>query len=190
MIYVRSRRPIVTLGVSGLAFAVLFAVLAAAAARLPDGWVAAVALAAGSIGACAVAALAGLQLRSWPLGRLGFFRDRLVVIQGKHEMRAVWNLMETVTLSDPGSWPRVRLTDRLTIHFRNEPPLGFKPAQFGVEPAACRDLILRLRDEARLRTRLPEFDSARDLAVSARERALVGSHRLPVVAGELVEPRL
>ena len=178
MIYVRSRRSILTLGTSGLAFAIVFAILAVGATRLPGGWVAAIALAAGAIGAGAVAATAGLQLRSWPLGRLGFFRDRMVVIQGRHEMRAVWSLMDTVTLSDPGSWPNVRLTDRLTIHFRNEPPLGFKPAQFGLEPAACRDLILRLRDDARLRARLPEFESARDLAVS------------PVVAGELIEPRL
>jgi hypothetical protein len=102
----------------------------------------------------------------------------MVVIQGRHEMRAVWTLMDTVTLSDPSSLPDVRITDRLTIHFRNEPPLGFKPAQFGLEPAACRDLILRLRDNARLRSRLPEFDSVRDLAAA------------PVVAGELIEPRL
>jgi hypothetical protein len=39
-------------------------------------------------------------------------------------------------------------------------------------------LILRLRDDSKLRARLPEFDSARDLAIS------------PVVAGELIEPRL
>jgi hypothetical protein len=178
MIYVRSRRSIVTLGAAGLAFAILFGLLAAGAMRLPGGWVAAVALAAGSIGGGLVAVSAGLRLRSWPLGRLGLFRDRMVVIQGRHEMRAVWSLMETVTLSDPGSWPKIRLTDRLTIHFRNEPPIGFKPAQYGLEPTACRDLILRLRDDARLRARLPEFDSARDLAVS------------PVVAGELIEPRL
>ena len=178
MIYVRSRRTIVTLGLSGLAFALLFAGLAAGATRLPGGWVAAVALAAGSLGAAVVAASAGLQLRSWPRDRLGFFRDRMVVIQGRHEMRAVWTLMDTVTLSDPGSWPKVRITDRLTIRFRNEPPLGFKPAQFGLEPSACRDLILQLRDNAKLRSRLPEFDSARDLAAT------------PVVAGELIEPRL
>jgi hypothetical protein len=177
MIYVRSRRTIVTLGLSGLAFALLFAALAAGATRLPGGWVAAVALAAGSAGAAAVAASAGLKLRSWPRDRLGLFRDRMVVIQGRHEMRAVWTLMDTVTLSDPGSWPNVRITDRLTIRFRNEPPLGFKPAQFGLEPSACRDLILQLRDNAKLRSKLPEFDSARDLAAT------------PVVAGELIEPR-
>jgi hypothetical protein len=86
--------------------------------------------------------------------------------------------METVTLSEPGSWPRVRLTDRLTISFKNEPPLKFKPAQFGLDPSACRDLMIRLRDDSRLRARLPEFDSVRDLAIS------------PVVAGDLIEPRL
>jgi hypothetical protein len=178
MIYVRSRRPIVTLGASGLAFALLFALLAAGAARLPGGWVASIALAAGSIAATAVTASAALKLRSWPLGRLGLFRDRIVIIQGRHEIRAVWNRMETVTLADPGAWPDLHLTDRLTIQFRNEPPVGFKPAQFGLQPVACRDLILRLRDDAKLRGRLPEFDSVRDLAVT------------DVMAGELIEPRL
>ena len=178
MIYARSRRPIVTLGAAGLAFAVLFALLAGLVARLPGGWVAAIALALGSFGAALVAISAAIKLRSWPLGRLGLFRDRMMIIQGRHEIRAVWNRMETVTLADPGSWPHVRLTDRVTIQFRNEPPVGFKPAQFGLQPVACRDLILRLRDDVKLRARLPEFDSVRDLAVSG------------VVAGELIEPRL
>jgi hypothetical protein len=43
---------------------------------------------------------------------------------------------------------------------------------------ACRDLILRLRDDAKMRARLPEFDSALDLS----ER--------PVVTGELITPHL
>jgi hypothetical protein len=178
LIYVRSRRSILTLGAFGLAWTVVFAVLAIGALSLTGGWVAAVALGAGSLAGLVATAWAGRLLRSWPSGKLAFFRDRILVIQGRHEMRALWSLMETVTLSDLNSWPRVRLTDRLTIHFRNEPPVGFKPAQFGLQPAACRDLILRLRDDARLRARLPEFDSVRDLAVS------------PVVAGELIEPRL
>jgi hypothetical protein len=72
----------------------------------------------------------------------------------------------------------VRVTDRLTIQLRNEQPLVLKPAAFGLQPSACRDLIVRLRDEPKLRARLPEFDSVRDLAIS------------PVVAGELIEPRL
>jgi hypothetical protein len=178
LIYVRSRRSIVTLGAAGLAFALAFGALAAVAMTLPTGWVAAIALAIGSLGGLVIAAWAGWKLRMWPPGKLGFFRDRLVVIQGKHEMSVVWGAMETVTLSEPNSWPHVRLTDRLTVNFKNESPLRFKPAHFGLDPAACRDLILRLRDDSRLRARLPEFDSARDLTVS------------PVVAGELIEPRL
>jgi hypothetical protein len=178
LIYVRSRRSVVTLGVAGLACALVFAALAAGAMGLPGGFVAALALGAGSLGGLALAAWAGWRLKTWPPGKLGFFRDRLVVILGKHEMTAVWGAMETVTLSEPDSWPHVRLTDRLTINFKHEPAVSFKPAQFGLSPSACRDLILRLRDDSRLRSRLPEFDSARDLAVS------------PVVAGDLIEPRI
>jgi hypothetical protein len=178
LIYVRSRKSIVTLGAAGLAFALAFGALAAIALTLPTAWVASIALAVGSVGGLVFAGWAAWKLRMWPSGRLGFFRDRLVVIQGKHETSVLWATMETVTLSEPDSWPRVKLTDRLTVNFKSEPPLRFKPAGFGLEPAACRDLILRLRDDSRLRARLPEFDSARDLAIS------------PVVAGELIEPRL
>ena len=167
-----------TLAVSGLVAAALFGALAGVTFALTAETVAAAAFAAGSLGGALLAAWAGLKLRRWPPARLGFFRDRLLVIQGRHEMRALWAVMEAVTLSDPGAWPRVRLTDRLTIQFRNEPPLSFKPAAFGLQPGACRDLILRLRDDAKLRARLPEFDSLRDLVIS------------PTVAGELIEPRL
>ena len=178
MIYVRSRKSIVTVGAAGLAFALAFGVLAAVAMTLPTGWVASIALAVGSLAGLGFAAWAAWQVRIWPSGKLGFFRDRLVVIQGRHEMSVVWVAIETATLSEPNSWPHVRLTDRLTVNFKNEPPLRFKPAEFGLEAAACRDLIIRLRDDSRLRARLPEFDSVRDLAIS------------PVVAGELTEPRL
>ncbi len=167
-----------TLGAAGLACGLVFAALAAVAMRLPEGLTPGLALVAGSLGGLGLAAWAGWRLKRWPPGKLGFFRDRLVVIMGKHEMRAVWTAMETVTLSEPDSWPHVRLTDRLTINFKNEPAVAFKPAQVGLSPSACRDLILRLRDDARLRARLPEFDSARDLAIS------------PLVAGDLIEPRL
>ena len=178
MIYVRSRRSIVTIGGSSLFCSLVFGLLALLATRLPEGWVAGVPLGAGAVGAAAVATWAAIQLQAWPSSRLGFFRDRLVVIQGRHEMRALWELIESVTLSDPEAWPKVHVTDRLTIRSRNEPPFGFKPANFGLEPAACRDLILRLRDDAGLRARLPEFDSARDLTIS------------PTVAGELIKPGL
>ncbi len=131
LIYVRSRRSIVTLGASSLFCALVFAVLALVATRLPEGWVAGVALGAGSIGAWAVAVWTAFQLHAWPASKLGFFRDRMVVVQGRHEMRALWDLMESVTLSDPDS---------------------------------C--------------ARLPEFDSARDLAIA------------PIVSGELIKPGL
>ena len=171
-----------TVGVAAACWAVVFAALAVAAFNLPEGAIAGVALAVGAAGGGSVAVWAVLRLLSWPPARLCFFRDRLLVIQGRHEMRALWSAMETVTLSEPVSernpWPNVKVTDRLTIRFKNEAPLSFKPAAFGLQPVACRDLIVRLREDPRLRSRLPEFDSVRDLAIS------------PVVAGELIEPRL
>ena len=163
---------------AGLGWTALFAVLAAGALSLPQGGIAAVALAAGAGLGAGLSVWAAMRLRAWPPAKLGFFRDRLLVIESKREMGAIWSRMESVTLSDPNSWPHVRVTDRLTIQLKNEPPVRFKPAHFGLEPSACRDLILRLRDDPKLRARLPEFDSLRDLAIS------------PVVAGELIEPRL
>ena len=167
-----------TLVVAGLSWAVLFTALAVGAFNLPQGSIAGVALVIGAAGGVALAGWGVLKLLRWPPARLCFFRDRLLVIQGRHEMRALWAAMDSVTLSEPLSWPHVKLTDRLTIQFKNEAPLSFKPAVFGLEPAACRDLIVRLRDDPKLRARLPEFDSLRDLAIS------------PVVAGELIKPRL
>jgi hypothetical protein len=178
LIYVRSHRSVVTLGLAALAWTAAFAALAFGALHLPQGAVAGVALALGAAGGALLVARAAFQLLTWPPARLCLFRDRLLVIQGRHEMRAVWSSMEAVTLSEPDSWPRVSLTDRLTIQLRNEPPLVLKPALFGLEPSVCRDLIVRLRDDTKLRARLPEFDSVRDLAIS------------PVVAGEPIEPRL
>jgi hypothetical protein len=168
----------VTLAVAGLVCALAFGAMAVVAFALSNEAVAGSAFIVGAAGAAGLAGWAGLQLRSWPPARLGFFRDRILVIQGRHEMRALWSAMESVTLAEPGAWPRVKLTDRLTIRFRNEPPLSFKPVTFGLQPAACRDLILELRDDSKLRAKLPEFDSLRDLVVS------------PIVAGELIEPRL
>ena len=167
-----------TLGASSLFCALVFTLLAIVATRLTEGWVAGIALGVGAAGAWVVAAWAGIQVHAWPASRLGLFRDRIVVVQRRHEMRALWDNMESVTLSDPGSWPKVRVTDRLTIGLRNEPSFDFKPAHFGLEPAACRDAIVRLRDDTGLRARLPEFDSIRDLAAS------------PIVAGELIKPGL
>ena len=133
---------------------------------------AAVALGGGVLAGMAVTGWAASGLRAWPSGKLGLFRDRLLVVHDRHEMRALWDRMDTVTLADEASWPSIKLTDRLTIHLRHEPPIRFKPADFGLEAGSCRDLILRLRDDRELRGRLPEFDSARDLAAA------------PVVAGD------
>jgi hypothetical protein len=178
LIYVRSHRSTVSIGVAGVAWAAVFAVLALAASKVPAGGVAAFALGAGGVLGAGIAAWSAWRLLRWPRARLCFFRDRMLVIEGKHEMRAVWTAMEAVTLSEPHSWPHVKVTDRLTIQIKGEPALVIKPATFGLEPAACRDLIVRLRDDPNARVRLPEFDSWRDLVVS------------PVVAGELIDPRL
>ena len=178
LIYVRSHRSTVTFGVAALAWTAVFAVLAVGAFNLPQGGIAGVALAVGATGGAVLAAHAALQLLDWPPARLCLFRDRLLVIDGRREMGAVWTAIGAVTLSEPNSWPHVRVTDRLTIQLRDEAPLRIKPAAFGLEPAACRDLIVRLRDEPKLRGRLPEFDSIRDLAIS------------PVVAGEITKPLL
>ena len=178
VIYVRSRRPTVTLAVCAAACALAFAGLAYGALHVPGGLVAAIALAAGAVAGLAVTVWAALGLRAWPAGKLGLFRDRLLIVHDRHEMRALWDRMDTVTLADEASWPSIKLTDRLTINLRYEPPIRFKPADFGLEAGSCRDLILRLRDDRELRGRLPEFDSARDMAVA------------PVVAGEMSDPGL
>ena len=178
MIYVRSRRPIVTLAICAAGCTLAFAALAYLALQVPGGLVAAVALGAGVLVGLTVTVWAALGLRAWPAGKLGLFRDRLLVVHDRHEMRALWDRMDTVTLADQASWPSIKLTDRWTITLRYEPPIRFKPADFGLEAGSCRDLILRLRDDRELRSRLPEFDSARDLAAA------------PVVAGEMSDPGL
>jgi len=178
LIYARSRRPIVTFGLCAMTSAVVFGGLAYWAFQLAGAWVAAVALGAGSVVAVLLLIWAGVQLRAWPWGRLGLFRDRLLVVQERYEMRALWDQMETITLADEAAWPNIRMTDRLTLHLRHEPALRFKPADFGLEASSCRDLILRLRDDLELRRRLPEFDSARDLTAA------------PVVAGEMSDTGL
>ena len=167
-----------TLGVAGVAWVVVFGALTVAAFAIAGAAVAGLAFAAGAAGGAGVVTWCLVQLFNWPPARLALFRDRLLVIQGRQEMGASWVQMVSVTLTDPYSWPNVRVTDRLTIQIKHEMPLSFKPARFGLDPAACRDLILRLRDDPKLRSRLPEFDSLRDLAIS------------PIVAGELIEPRL
>jgi hypothetical protein len=144
---------------------------------------ASIALAVGAGLGLGLAAWAGWQLRSWPPCRLGFFRDRLVVVSGRTEQHALWDRIETASLALPldwesGRWSEIKISDRLTVQLKRSKPLVLRPADFGLEPAGCRDLLLTLRDDRSLRGRLPEFDSALDL-----------SDR-PVVTGELITPHL
>jgi len=182
VIFVRSRRP--TLVLTVVTAGVTLACGAAAVVAAIRGWGPYAVL-------CTILALFGFgfvlraaaRLRRWPVSRLGFFRDRLVVVHRDTELRAGWESMATVTLAESNewtaaTWPEVRLTDRLTIHVRGERPFSLRPKSFGLDPVACRDLILQLRDDGVSRARLPEFDSALDLA------------RRPVAAGELMKPRL
>ena len=183
MIFARSRRSSVLLATSGLAVAVTFGLVAGLVLYAQGLGPAVIALAAGAgIGFC-LALWAGWQLRTWPPCRLGFFRDRLVVVSGRTEQHALWDRIETASLAPPldwssGRWAEIRISDKLTVQIRRAKPLILRPADFGLDPAGCRDLVLTLRDDRALRGRLPEFDSALDLS----ER--------PVVTGELITPRL
>ena len=182
MIFVRSRRPTFLLA----AATALTMVVLAAAALWAVIWVSTaigVLLAVLVVFAFGFLLRASIRLRRWPASRLAFFRDRLVVVHRDTELRAGWDSMSTVTLAEPNEWtaaqwPEVKLTDRLTIHLKDERPFSLRPKSFGLDPVACRDLVLRLRDDRATRDRLPEFDSALDLT------------RRPVAAGELMKPRL
>ena len=182
MIFARSNRSILLFGWAVVGVAV---VLASAGATLLLTGRYLGALVAGMLALVAVAVVVrtALRLRRWPAARLGFFRDRLVLVQGRTELQAPWEQLDTVTLADQGDWaagrwPEVRLTDRLTLRLRPGRRFSFRPVIFGVEPAACRDLMLRLRDEEALRKRLPEFDSPLDLVSR------------PLHTGNLIRPEL
>lgn len=182
MVFARSNRSTVRFASAMLAVALVFAVLAvvALARRSAE---AAVAISLPALVAGAVAARSAVRLRRWPHSRLGFFRDRLVLVQGRVEIPAVWDQLDTVTLADQGDWaaarwPEITLTDRLTVRTRQAQRFSFRPATFGVDPAACRDLMLRLRDEPDLRRRLPVFDSSTGLA------------SIPLRTGELAHPEI
>lgn len=127
-----------------------------------------------------------LRLRHWPPGRIGFFRDRLVLLEGNTEQHIPWDRIEIATLGSATGWfsgrtQLINLTDRLTLRmarWRGPHLVTFRPAEFGLDPVSCRDLVLHARDDRQARARLPEFDSVLDLTVR------------PVVAGELTTPRI
>jgi hypothetical protein len=183
VIFARSRRSSVVLAATGAAVGIAFGLVAVLAWWLAGAVPAAIALTIGAAIGLGLAGWAGWQVRSWPPCRLGFFRDRMVVVQGRVEQHALWDRIETASLAAPPDWSaerwaEIQISDRLTVQLRRAKPITLRPADFGLEPAGCRDLVLTLRDDRALRARLPEFDSALDLS----ER--------PVVSGELITPRL
>ena len=183
MIFARSRRSSVLLASSGLAVGLTFALVAALVVVDQGISPASLALAFGAALGISLAGWAGWRVRAWPPCRVGFFRDRMVVVQGRVEQHALWDRVETASLAAPADWssdrwPEIKISDRLTVNLRRAKPISLRPADFGLEPGGCRDLVLTLRDDRALRGRLPEFDSALDLS----ER--------PVVSGELITPRL
>lgn len=181
MVFVRTRRPIILLAIATAATA---AALAAATLWLliRGGLEQASLLGVAAIFAVAFVLRSADRLRRWPLATIAFFRDGLVIRTGKNEVRAPWDRVDLVTLAEPSEWtalrwPEVRLSDRLTVRMRGGPDFRLHPPSFGLDPIACRDLVLRLRDEPAARAGLPEFDSMLDL-ISRRE------------VGELMKPRL
>lgn len=115
--------------------------------------------------------------------RLGLFRDRLILLAGQGERQVEWSEIETATLGDTSewatlAWPKVRLTGRLTVRRPDGSTLRFRPVELGLAPIACRDLVLRLRDEESSRLRLPVYDPAIPLM------------RRPARSGEQLQPQL
>jgi hypothetical protein len=115
--------------------------------------------------------------------RLGLFRDRLVVLGEEGERQIGWGEIETAMLGDTSewaaaAWPKVLLTGRLTLRRFDGSYFRFRPVEVGLAPTACRDLVLRLRDEEPARRRLPAYDPAIPL------------RRRPVCSGEQLQPHL
>ena len=167
MVFARSRRP--TFLFAAIALALAAALLGGAAWLLVNGsgWAAMVASMLAGV-ALAVVARMIRRLRHWPPSRLGAFADRLVLVQGRVEMQAPWEMVETATLAAPKDaevpgWSELRLTDLLRVRLRQGRTFSLRPAVFGLEASACRDLVLKLRDDPTLRAQFPEFDSMLDL---------------------------
>jgi hypothetical protein len=163
MIFARSNRSIWMLTIAALLAALPLTggtVILVLGGRIWD------ALALGLLAVVAVAVVVRLaiRLRRWPAGRLAVFRDRLVLVSGRLELQAAWT--------------EIRLTERLNVRLRSGRSFSFRPKTFGLEPVACRDLFLTLRDDSRTRDRLPVFDSVLDMTVG------------PLHTGELIRPQL
>jgi hypothetical protein len=182
LIFARSRQRTAFLAVATLGAAFL---LMGLAGRLVAGKEPAAGVLAAMLAVVALAAgvRQARRLRWWPRSRLGFFRDQLVLVHRNREVQAPWSELEVVSLANQGEWaavrwPEIQLTDRLTIRLRRRGRLSFRPASVGLDPSACLDFVLRLRDEPALRERLPVFDSR--IRFSA----------YPVRFGELIHPEL
>lgn len=172
MIFVRSRRPSLLLGAGALLMAGICVTAAVQlSGRLPD-----LAFVAGACSAFAgaVGSLSLVASRRPPPARLGLFRDRLVVVHRRAELHAPWEQIRiaTVATAATADAPRVMgdsLRLRLSAGGRDR-TLVLRPAEFGLSPDACRDMILRLRDDEELRSTLPDFDSVLDLQRTPSER--------------------
>jgi hypothetical protein len=152
---------------AGLASACAVAAVTLALLRAGGDWVALPAgLAAGGL---AVAAWLAWRSRAWSGSKLCLFRDRLLILQGRRVSPVLWDRIETATLARGGTarWAmgaaNVKLGPELTLILAGRRTLALRPREFGLEPGACRDLILRHRDDQGLRAQLPEFDSVLDL---------------------------
>ena len=179
MIYARSRSSLLRLVAIAAALASVFgsAAVALVFVRVAGNWIALPAgLAAGSL---ALGGWLWWRSRAWSESKLCLFRDRLLVVQGRRVSPVLWDRIETATLASGAAlrWVagagEVKLGQVLTLMLPGRGTVALRPREFGLEAGACRDLILRYRDDPAARERLPEFDSALDL----RGR--------PVQAGEL-----
>lgn len=182
MVFARSSRPTVAMVATALAAALSLAGAAAWRLVVGDGWTSLV-LTVAVLVVVAVAARGARRLRGGPASRLGVFQDRLVLVNGRTELQAPWREIRTATLSDQTDqglprWPDLRMTDRLTVSLKTGRAFSFRPRTYGLDPVACLDLFLRLRDELDLASRLPQFDSELDL----RTR--------PAHTGDVIRPQL
>jgi hypothetical protein len=122
-------------------------------------------------------------LRRWPASVLGLFRDRVALVQNRTEVQAPWAHVAGATLADQSEWgslrwPELRITERLTVRLRSGRTFSFRPRTYGLDPGACRDLFLRVRDDAEFRSGLPEFDSLLDMALRPLHAGLTPNPRL------------